>query len=116
MDHRTPVRMVCPSRMTRTGIEELDKLAKDAPAELQAFLDKVREQGWIVKATDKLPSRVIAYFLPRKGRFYYHPGRMSILDMWHEAKHLALFERRGNCKMGAGQRARDEIEAYQFEY
>lgn len=102
--------------MIRTGIEEFDKLAKDAPAELQEFLDRVREQGWIVKATDKLPSRVIAYSLPRKGRFYYHPGRVSILDMWHEAKHLDLFEQRGNCKRGAGQRARDEIEACQFEY
>jgi hypothetical protein len=102
--------------MIRTGIEEFDRLAKDAPAELQKFLDGVRAHGWIVKATDKLPTGVIAYFLPRKGRFYYHPGRMSILDMWHEAKHLELFERRGNRKTAAGQRARDEMEVYQFEY
>ena len=36
--------------------------------------------------------------------------------MWHEAKHLEIFERRGNCKNGGGPRERDEIEAYQFEY
>jgi hypothetical protein len=100
----------------RTGVEAFDRLARDSPAELEEFLAKVRARGWIVKATDKLPADLIAYFLPRKGRFYYHPGRMSILDMWHEAKHLELFERRGNRKPGSGQADRDEIEVYQYEY
>jgi hypothetical protein len=36
--------------------------------------------------------------------------------MWHEAKHLELFERRGNCKPGSGQADRDEIEVYLYEY
>jgi hypothetical protein len=100
----------------RTGLEAFDRLAKDCPAELQAFLDKVRARGWIVKATDILPADVIAYFLPRKGRFYYDPGRMSILDMWHEAKHLEPFERRGNRKPGSGQAHRDEIEVYRYKH
>lgn len=100
----------------RTGVEAFDRLAEECPAELQAFLAKVRASGWIGKETDKLSSGTIAYFLPRKGRFYYHPGRLSILDLWHEAKHLELFERRGDCKPGSGQADRDEIEVYWYEY
>ena len=102
--------------MVRTGVEAFDRLARDSPAELEEFLTKVRERGWIVKATDKLAIDVVAQFFPRKGRFYYHPERMSILDMWHEAKHFELFERRGNWKTGSGQLEHDEIEIYQFEH
>ena len=155
--------------MLTTGVDAFDRLAEDSPAELQEFLAEVRAGAWIVEATDKLPSGVVAYFFPRKGCFQaallldgrrsavgagcagdrgrrspaqpaptraaelvpvrqgpgrapasrkalYHPGRMSILDLWHEAEHLELFERRGNRKTGAGQGERDEIEAYQFEY
>jgi hypothetical protein len=116
MDDQTLVGRARTLVMFRTGLGAFDRLAKDCPAELQAILDKVRASGWIVKATDKLPAGIIAYFLPRNGRFYSHPGRMSILDMWHEAKHLELFERRGNCKPGSGQAYRDEIEVYRYEY
>ena len=84
---------------------------------LRAFLDEVRKDGWIVKATDKLSGERVAYFLPRKGRFYYDPQRMTILDMQHEAKHLELFRHRGNRRCGPGgqQVFSDEIEAYRFE-
>ena len=85
-----------------TGVAALDALAKDSPRALQAFLDEVRKDGWIVKATDKLPSESVAYYLPRKGRLYYDPERMTVLDMQHEAKHLEL-ERR---TMGLRLRAR----------
>jgi hypothetical protein len=101
-----------------TGVAAFDALAKDSPQALQAFLDEVRQNGWIVKSTDKLPSERVAYFLPRKRRFYYNPERMTILDMQHEAKHLELFRQRGNwrCGPGGAQVFSDEIEAYKFEY
>jgi len=103
-------------QLSRTGVEAYDKLATQSPAELEAFLDKVRENGWIVKPTDKLPANTPAQFFPQKGRFYYDPERMTVLDMQHEAKHLELFQQRGNWKTGGGQVFRDEIEAYSFEY
>jgi hypothetical protein len=102
--------------LSRTSVEAYDKLAKDSPTELQAFLNEVRENGWIVKATDKIPAGTPAQFFPRKGRFYYNPNRMTMLDMLHEQKHLELFKQRGNWKIGGSQIWRDELEAYTFEY
>ena len=102
--------------MPKTGVEAFDRLAKDSPAEFHAFLDKVRENGWIIKATDKLGRTTPALYFPRKGRFYYDPQRMTVLDMQHEAIHLELFQQRGNWKWVDGQLYRDEIEAYKFEY
>jgi hypothetical protein len=101
--------------MSRTGVEAFDKLAKDSPAEFQAFLERVEKNGWIVKETDKINNSP-ALFFPRKARFYYDPERMTILDMQHEAKHLELFEQRGSWKHGGGLGWRDEIEAYTMEY
>ena len=49
--------------------------------------------------TRQLPADVSAQFFPRKKRFYYDPERMTFLDMLHEAKHLELFERRGNWRI-----------------
>lgn len=99
-----------------TGVEAFDRLARDCPEEFQSFLDRVRAHGWIVKATDKLRHDIAAEFFPRKRRFYYHPERTTIMVMLHEAKHLELFERRGNFRPGSGQLARDELEVYRYEF
>jgi hypothetical protein len=101
--------------MSRTGVEAFDRLAKDSPSELEAFLDKVRQNGWIVKATDKLDPTRVAQFFPRKRRFYYAPERMTIIDMLHEEKHLDLFHERENWKTRAGQGWLDELVAYSYE-
>jgi hypothetical protein len=99
-----------------TGIEKYDRLAKDSPDDLNAFIEAVKQFGWIVKATSKLPAYTIAQFFPRKRRFYFDPQRMSILDMMHEQQHLEAFKRRGNWKTLDGQVWRDELEAYSFEF
>jgi len=65
-----------------SGVEKYDRLAAHSPEELQQFLRDVEANGWIVKATTKLPDDHIAWFLPRKGRFYYDPERMTILDCY----------------------------------
>jgi hypothetical protein len=100
-----------------SGIEKYDRLAAHSPNELLQFLRDVEANGWIVKPTTKLPDDSIAWFLPRKGRFYYDPERMTVLDMLHEQKHLDLFIERGNWKLGKKGTLvfQDEIAAYSHE-
>ncbi len=98
-----------------TGIAEYDRLAKDSTEEFESFIKAVKENGWIVKPTSKLPTGTVAEFFPRKRRFYYDPARMTVLDMLHEQKHLQQFKQRGNWKTRDGQVWRDELEAYTYE-
>ena len=98
-----------------TGVEKYDRLAREDADEFQDFLNVLEENGWIVKATSQLPKLTIAEFFPRKGRFYFDPERMTVLDMLHEQHHLERFKQRGNWKTGQGQVWRDELAAYTFE-
>jgi hypothetical protein len=101
--------------MSVTGWEYFDQVvARQAPEELEVFLVAVRANGWIVKATDQLENE-IAYFFPRKGRFYYDPSRMTRLDMMHENVHLKQFKRFGRWQSDAPARYAGEIEAYALE-
>lgn len=98
-----------------TGVPKYDGLANAETEEFQRFIEAIEENGWIVKATSKLPAETVAEFFPRKGRFYYDSDRMTVLDMLHEQKHLEQFKQRGNWKTRHGQVWRDELEAYTFE-
>ena len=102
--------------MSVTGIPAYDRLAVELPKEFAVFISAVKTNGGIVKPTMKLPRDMMAYFFPRKRRFYYDPERMTVLDRMHEQQHLAICIRRGNWKTRDGQVWRDERAAYSFEH
>ena len=98
-----------------TGIAAFDQLAVESSA-FAHFIQKLGDQGWIVKATTRLPPQTPAYFFPRKRRFYYNPEKMTVVDMLHENVHLDQFASQGSWKIGGGLGASMEAKAYQFEY
>ena len=110
-------------RRLDTGVAAYDQLVAQHVGDkfvltrkFQQFLRQVEEAGWIVKPTTKLPPDTPAYFFPQKGRFYYNPETMRVIDMIHERVHLEQFIRQGNWKIGQGRIFAYEIEAYSHEY